>query len=298
MPLPTSDILLEHVGGLCAAWLRDMYGVGAVETVYTYPVGAPPAGKLPALVVTREAEAWTGFPCSRRAAVTVGISYYPLPHAGAEGAAGGGWYALPSVARQIDRALHKGQHPDWFAGVHIGTLTGMETAMMSSVAYPAPPNQEPSPATSAPSVQVLAEVQVRDRYETAVSYDAELLVLDYNSRRKLSTLLPVTEVYDAPKHLILTPLEQGVLVELTPGGALSVVEDDRIITITFVAGTTTVDDIAAAVAANPAAAAYLDLTGSTPGTLPALYAGGVFSLYVELVPAGAWIAPLGQEIPV
>lgn len=298
MPLPTTDLLLEHVGGLCAAWLRDEYGAESVQTVYTYPTQMPPAGKLPALVVTRESESWTGYPTSRRAVVRISVAYYAPPHAGAASAEGVHWQALYFIARMIDRAVHKGEHADWFGGEHIGKLVGMEEVRGADVFYPAPSLQDADQPGNSPSVQVIVEAAVRDLYQTVVSYDADLLVLDYNSRRKLSNMLAQDVVYDAPAFLRLTPLEAGVIVGLTPGGAFALVEDDRIIDIAFVPGTTTVGEIITAVAANPAADAYLDLTGSIAGTLPIGFVGGTYALYTELVPAGAWMAPFGQDIPV
>ena len=83
---------------------------------------------------------------------------------------------------------------------------------------------------------------------------------------------PSTVAYDTDKTLSLTPLKLGARAVCVPGSALAVTESNDVVTMTVVAGTTTVAALIAKIATVPGAAAVLSLSG-TAGTIPVVFAG-------------------------
>jgi len=260
------DLVVHHVGLLIKAAL-NAHATGWCADVQEFePYQGAPQPKFPCLSVWVEGEKpnrqGTGARRTRVATLKAMYELGPVQVGKIKVATA----TVREAMQYVDSVLEDENLSTYESGQGLGALASVRRIGVTDIRYQGGKEQYP---------HAVLTIECEHDYERG---SAGYPLTDILGTFELdSDLGAVTFEYDTGKDMILTPEKLGVIFMLQPGPVLGVVVTWHTVVVTYVANTTTLTNVAAAVAAEAPAAALLTVTGDA-GTIPAALGTVVFGL--------------------
>jgi len=262
-----ADTQLTNLSGVVRARLERATAGSCASVVLYSPPHRQNAAQCPILYAYRageKLERWgTGGKIGRNATVKILYVLKPTGEEHLEDAQG----VLSWAVEMITDAILHGRDENYASGAKLETLAAIEEMIVDDIVY----NLD----MELPQVEITVRVRHKWTREPGDKIAIEEFVgsLDLNA-----DLGAIAYEYDTGKWMYLAPLVEGVVVTIQTGAALAVAVENKAIALTAAVASTTLAQLAAAVAADVLAAELLTITGDA-GTL---YAAPMTALTLAL----------------